>query len=47
MREFARQVESEGEIRTPEFRMRRRDGNRFVILENARAVGTPGTDHWI
>jgi diguanylate cyclase (GGDEF)-like protein/PAS domain S-box-containing protein len=36
--EFARRVESEGEIRNAEFLMRRRDGEQVVILENARAV---------
>ncbi|TLY63578.1 MAG: PAS domain S-box protein [Gammaproteobacteria bacterium] len=36
--EFVRQVESEGEIRNAEFRMRRRDGQQVVILENARAM---------
>ncbi|MFI4907315.1 MAG: EAL domain-containing protein [Steroidobacterales bacterium] len=36
--EFIRQVESEGEIRSAEFLMRRRDGEQVVILENARAV---------
>jgi diguanylate cyclase (GGDEF)-like protein/PAS domain S-box-containing protein len=36
--EFIRRVESEGEIRNAEFLMRRRDGERLVILENARAV---------
>jgi diguanylate cyclase (GGDEF)-like protein/PAS domain S-box-containing protein len=40
--EFARQVESEGEIRNAEFRMRRRDGQLVVILENARAVRDAG-----
>ncbi|HET7755776.1 MAG TPA: PAS domain S-box protein, partial [Steroidobacteraceae bacterium] len=34
--EFARRVESEGEIRDAEFLMRRRDGAQVVILENAR-----------
>src|SRR6202048_2013943 len=33
-----RLVESEGKIRSAEFRMRRRDGQQVVILENARAV---------
>jgi diguanylate cyclase (GGDEF)-like protein/PAS domain S-box-containing protein len=36
--EFMRRVESEDEIRNAEFRMRRRDGQQVVILENARAV---------
>ncbi len=36
--EFMRGVESEGEIRNAEFRMRTRDGQQVVILENARAV---------
>jgi diguanylate cyclase (GGDEF)-like protein/PAS domain S-box-containing protein len=36
--EFIRHVEAEGEIRNAEFRMRRRDGQQVVILENARAV---------
>ncbi len=36
--EFMRRVESEGEIRNAEFRVRRRDGQQVVILENARAV---------
>ncbi|HUI58610.1 MAG TPA: PAS domain S-box protein [Steroidobacteraceae bacterium] len=36
--EFMRQVESEDEIRNFEFRMRRRDGQQVVILENARVV---------
>lgn len=40
--EFTRQVESEGEIRNAEFRMRRRDGQQVVILENARAVRDGG-----
>ena len=40
--EFTRQVESEGEIRNAEFRMRRRDGQQVVILENARAVRDAG-----
>ena len=40
--EFARQVEAEGEIRNAEFRMRRRDGQQVVILENARAVRDAG-----
>src|SRR6266436_2981859 len=39
--EFMRQVESEGEIRSAEIRMRRRDGQQVVILENARAVRDP------
>src|SRR6266404_6506016 len=40
--EFMRLVESEGEIRNAEFRMRRRDGQQVVILENARAVRDAG-----
>ena len=40
--EFMRLVESEGEIRSAEFRMRRRDGQQVVILENARAVRDAG-----
>lgn len=40
--EFMRRVESEGEIRNAEFRMRRRDGLQVVILENARAVRGAG-----
>jgi diguanylate cyclase (GGDEF)-like protein/PAS domain S-box-containing protein len=40
--EFTRQVESEGEIRNAEYRMRRRDGQQVVILENARAVRDAG-----
>jgi len=36
--EFARRVDSEGEISDAEFLMRRRDGQQLVILENARAV---------
>jgi len=36
--EFVRHVETEGEIRSAEFRMRRRDGQQVVILESARAV---------
>ncbi len=40
--EFVRLVESEGEIRNAEFRMRRRDGQQVVILENARAVRADG-----
>ena len=36
--EFARRVESEGEIRDAEFLMRRRDGQQLVILENARPM---------
>src|SRR3569833_527 len=40
--EFVRLVESEGEIRNAEFRMRRRDGQQVVILENARAVRDKG-----
>ncbi|MEA3180491.1 MAG: hypothetical protein QOI59_4014 [Gammaproteobacteria bacterium] len=40
--EFTREVESEGEIRNAEYRMRRRDGQQVVILENARAVRDAG-----
>jgi diguanylate cyclase (GGDEF)-like protein/PAS domain S-box-containing protein len=40
--EFTRQVEAEGEIRNAEYRMRRRDGQQVVILENARAVRDAG-----
>lgn len=40
--EFMRRVESEGEIRNAEFRMRRRDGQQVVILENARALRDAG-----
>jgi diguanylate cyclase (GGDEF)-like protein/PAS domain S-box-containing protein len=40
--EFMRRVESEDEIRNAEFRMRRRDGQQVVILENARAVRDAG-----
>jgi diguanylate cyclase (GGDEF)-like protein/PAS domain S-box-containing protein len=40
--EFVRRVEAEDEIRSAEFRMRRRDGQQVVILENARAVRDPG-----
>jgi len=40
--EFMRRVESEDEIRSAEFRMRRRDGQQVVILENARAVRDAG-----
>ena len=36
--EFARRVESEGEIRDAEFLMRRRDGQQLVVLENARPM---------
>ncbi|MBV8742590.1 MAG: PAS domain S-box protein, partial [Sinobacteraceae bacterium] len=36
--EFMRQVDTHNEIRNAEFRMRRRDGQQVVILENARAV---------
>jgi len=36
--EFVRNVESQDEIRNSEFRMRRRDGQPVVILENARAL---------
>jgi diguanylate cyclase (GGDEF)-like protein/PAS domain S-box-containing protein len=36
--EFTRRVETEGEIRNAEFRMRRRDGHMVVVLENSRAV---------
>ena len=36
--EFARRVESEGEIRDAEFLIRRRDGQQLVILENARLM---------
>jgi diguanylate cyclase (GGDEF)-like protein/PAS domain S-box-containing protein len=36
--EFTRRVESVGEIRDAEFLMRRRDGERLVILENARLM---------
>src|SRR5262249_36289405 len=36
--EFARRVETQGEIRDAEFLMRRRDGQQLVVLENARAV---------
>ncbi len=36
--EFARRVDSEGEIRDAEFLMRRRDGQQLVVLENARSM---------
>ncbi|MBS0377832.1 MAG: PAS domain S-box protein [Proteobacteria bacterium] len=36
--EFARRVDSEGEIRDAEFLMRRRDGQQLVVLENARPM---------
>jgi diguanylate cyclase (GGDEF)-like protein/PAS domain S-box-containing protein len=36
--EFVRRMESEDEIRNAEFRMRSRDGQQVVILENARAL---------
>ena len=36
--EFARRVDSEGEIRDAEFLMRRRDGQQIVVLENARPM---------
>ena len=40
--EFMRRVESEGEIRNAEFRMRTKDGQQVVVLENARAVPDAG-----
>jgi diguanylate cyclase (GGDEF)-like protein/PAS domain S-box-containing protein len=40
--EFTRCIESENEIRNAEFRMRRRDGQQVVILENARALRDAG-----
>ncbi len=36
--EFARRVESEGEIRNFEFIARHRSGKQLVLLENARAI---------
>ncbi len=36
--EFARRVDSQGEIRDAEFLMRRRDGQQLVVLENARPM---------
>lgn len=36
--EYARRLESEGEIRNAEFRLRRRDGQQIVVLESARAT---------
>ena len=36
--EFARRVDSAGEIRDAEFLMRRRDGQQLVVLENARSL---------
>ena len=36
--EFARRVDSAGEIRDAEFRMRRKDGQQLVVLENARRL---------
>jgi len=36
--EFARRVDSEGEIRDAEFLMRRKDGTQLVVLENARPM---------
>jgi len=36
--EFCRRVESEGEIRSNEFCMRRRDGEQLVVLENSRIL---------
>jgi diguanylate cyclase (GGDEF)-like protein/PAS domain S-box-containing protein len=36
--EFVRRIESEGEVRNAEVRVRRRDGQQAVVLENARAV---------
>jgi diguanylate cyclase (GGDEF)-like protein/PAS domain S-box-containing protein len=40
--EFMRRVEAEGEIRNAEFDMRTKDGQKVVILENARAVRDAG-----
>jgi PAS domain S-box-containing protein len=37
-REFCRRVESEGEIRSNELCMRRRDGEQLVVLENSRIL---------
>src|SRR4029077_3379255 len=36
--EFARRVDSQGEIRDAEFLMRRKDGQQLVVLENARSM---------
>ena len=36
--EFARRVDSEGEIRDAEFLMRRKDGQQLWVLENARSM---------
>jgi diguanylate cyclase (GGDEF)-like protein/PAS domain S-box-containing protein len=43
--EFARRVDSQGEIRDAEFLMRRRDGQQLVVLENARPMCDPGGRH--
>ena len=43
--EFARRVDSEGEIRDAEFLMRRRDGQQIVVLENARPMRDAGGRH--
>jgi diguanylate cyclase (GGDEF)-like protein/PAS domain S-box-containing protein len=43
--EFARRVDSQGEIRDAEFLMRRRDGQQLVVLENARPMRDPAGRH--
>jgi len=43
--EFARLVDSQGEIRDAEFRMRRRDGQQLVVLENARRLNDAAGRH--
>jgi diguanylate cyclase (GGDEF)-like protein/PAS domain S-box-containing protein len=40
--EFARRVESEGEVRNAELILRRRDGEQIVTLENSRAIRDAG-----
>jgi diguanylate cyclase (GGDEF)-like protein/PAS domain S-box-containing protein len=43
--EFARRVDSQGEIRDAEFLMRRRDGQQLVVLENARPMSDAAGRH--
>jgi diguanylate cyclase (GGDEF)-like protein/PAS domain S-box-containing protein len=43
--EFARRVDSQGEIRDAEFLMRRRDGQQLVVLENARPMCDAASRH--
>jgi diguanylate cyclase (GGDEF)-like protein/PAS domain S-box-containing protein len=40
--EFVRRIEAEGGMRDAEFRMRRRDGQQLVILENSRPMRDAG-----